>query len=144
MKKDCLFKKVSGIMAQKIFSNAVHPHLIDIEIGKRLQDIRSINRMSQKDLAKLLNITFQQIQEYEDGQTRISASMILLIARHFGVSTRYFFEPFERGVIIPMFHSKQNMILLKHFNAIESKGMRRQLMRLVTTIATGQYQGDEV
>ncbi len=61
------------------------PDPIDIEVGLRLRTLRKAHGMSQDQLGQALGITFQQIQKYERGSNRISASMMVKAARALGV-----------------------------------------------------------
>lgn len=62
------------------------PHPIDIEVGARMRAHREAAGLSQHELSRLIDISFQQIQKYERGQNRISASRLLQIAEQLGVS----------------------------------------------------------
>ncbi len=53
---------------------------IDVAVGANLRRVRSLRLMSQEALATQLGITFQQVQKYEKGVNRISASKLVLIA----------------------------------------------------------------
>jgi len=57
----------------------------DAEIGRRIRQIRGEHRMTQDGLAAKLGLSCQQIQKYENGTTRISASRLVEIARLFDV-----------------------------------------------------------
>lgn len=59
---------------------------IDIYIGQRLRAARLEKKMSQSELGAALNVTFQQIQKYERGDNRVSASMLLKAAETLGLS----------------------------------------------------------
>ena len=61
------------------------PDPIDVRVGLRIRQLRRERRMSQAALGEHLGITFQQIQKYERGTNRISASMIYRTAKAFGV-----------------------------------------------------------
>ena len=54
---------------------------IDATVGKNLRTIREARRLSQDALATQVGVTFQQLQKYEQGDNRISASRMVLIAR---------------------------------------------------------------
>jgi transcriptional regulator with XRE-family HTH domain len=56
------------------------PHRIDVEVGQRIRARRAAIGMSQEGLADHCKITFQQIQKYEKGVNRVSASRIHQIA----------------------------------------------------------------
>lgn len=68
------------------------PHPIDIYVGRRLKELRASKRISQTDLGNSLGVTFQQIQKYENGTNRVSASKLYLMARKLGVDIAYFFD----------------------------------------------------
>lgn len=53
---------------------------IDIEVGKRVRYLRTVKGISQTELAAALGVTFQQVQKYEAGKNRISASRLVAIA----------------------------------------------------------------
>src|SRR5882672_9096835 len=58
---------------------------VDTEIGGRIRAMRMDKRMSQQELGRMLNLTFQQIQKYERGSNRISLSRALEIAAIFKI-----------------------------------------------------------
>lgn len=65
---------------------------VDVHVGHRIRSRRKEIGMSQTDLAKHLSLTFQQVQKYERGFNRISASKMYDTARALGVTIEYFFE----------------------------------------------------
>ena len=69
------------------------PNPIDIHVGMRLRLARA--ELSQTALADKVGVTYQQIQKYEKGTNRISASRLLQLARVLGVDVSYFFEGTE-------------------------------------------------
>lgn len=84
-------------------------HPVDVHVGRRLKQIRTLRRMSQTDVARKLNLSFQQIQKYEIGSNRIAASRLYELSNVLGVPTSYFFEglqehasdaPVDRGIDI--------------------------------------------
>jgi transcriptional regulator with XRE-family HTH domain len=70
---------------------------INYKIGQNIKAIRKAARVSQESLAEHLGITFQQVQKYENGKNRISASTLLVIAAFFGVSVNEFIGEFDKG-----------------------------------------------
>jgi len=56
------------------------PHPVDVTVGRNIRTLRAARRMSQEALAAELGITFQQIQKYERGTNRVSASRLAEIA----------------------------------------------------------------
>lgn len=73
------------------------PHLVDRHVGKRVCEKRVSLGYKQGDLGKALGLTFQQIQKYEKGSNRISASKLWEIARFFRVDISYFFDGLTEG-----------------------------------------------
>lgn len=68
------------------------PNYIDVHVGSRIRVRRQLINMSQERLGELLGITFQQVQKYEKGTNRISASRLFYTAKTLGVSIQFFFE----------------------------------------------------
>lgn len=68
------------------------PNPIDIHVGKRIRLRRLALNLSQETLAELLGITFQQIQKYENGGNRISASRLWDCACVLDVPVQFFFR----------------------------------------------------
>lgn len=68
------------------------PHEVDRHVGKRVCEKRVQLGHNQGDLGRALGLTFQQIQKYEKGANRISASKLWQIARFFDVDIAYFFQ----------------------------------------------------
>jgi len=71
------------------------PNIVDLHVGSRLRLRRKLMRMSQMALAAHLGITFQQVQKYESGHNRVSASMLHAIAQVLKVPVGWFFEGLE-------------------------------------------------
>lgn len=67
-------------------------HPVDVHVGKRLKQIRTLRRLSQTDVARKLNLSFQQIQKYEVGSNRVAASRLFELSQILDVSPAYFFE----------------------------------------------------
>ena len=69
-----------------------HPNPIDLHVGARIRMRRKLLGISQEKLADGLGLTFQQVQKYERGANRVSASKLYEIARSLQSSVAYFFE----------------------------------------------------
>ena len=80
-------RKSSGRMASKGF-----PNPIDIHVGKRMRQRRTILGLSQSALGDAIGLTFQQVQKYERGANRVSGSRLFDLARVLGVPVAHFFE----------------------------------------------------
>jgi transcriptional regulator with XRE-family HTH domain len=68
------------------------PHPVDRHVGRRVCEKRISLGYNQSDLGRALGLTFQQVQKYEKGTNRISASKLWDIARFFKVDVAYFFQ----------------------------------------------------
>lgn len=68
------------------------PNFVDRHVGNRVRMRRLLVAMSQEKLGELLGITFQQVQKYEKGSNRVSASRLYQISRVLGVPVQYFFD----------------------------------------------------
>ena len=68
------------------------PHPVDRHVGRRVCEKRISLGYNQSDLGRALGLTGQQIQKYEKGANRISASKLWDIARFFKVDVGYFFQ----------------------------------------------------
>lgn len=67
-------------------------HPVDIHVGKRVRHRRWMVGMTQQQLAERVGIKFQQIQKYETGMNRVSASRLWEIASALGVQVSFFFD----------------------------------------------------
>jgi transcriptional regulator with XRE-family HTH domain len=71
---------------------AAVPDPIDIIVGRNVRQLRARRRVSQLELGEALGLTFQQIQKYEKGTNRVSASKLHQIAVFLGVDISELFE----------------------------------------------------
>ena len=67
-------------------------HPVDAHVGKRIRHRRWMVGMTQQQLADKVGIKFQQIQKYETGMNRVSASRLWDVAEALGVTISFFFE----------------------------------------------------
>ncbi len=72
------------------------PRPVDVYVGSRVRERRALAGMSQEDLGDRLGISFQQVQKYENGKNRVSASRLWEIAAIVGVPVEWFFEGTEK------------------------------------------------
>jgi transcriptional regulator with XRE-family HTH domain len=68
------------------------PDPVDIHVGKRIKLRRTLLHISQEQLASDIGVTFQQVQKYESGHNRVSASRLFDISRVLNCPISYFFE----------------------------------------------------
>ena len=77
---------------QTITAKEFGPDPVDVHVGRRLRLRRTLIGLSQEQLAAAVGVTFQQIQKYERGSNRVSASRLYDVARVLGVEIGFFFE----------------------------------------------------
>jgi transcriptional regulator with XRE-family HTH domain len=120
------------------------PNPTDKHVGRRVRMRRLMLDMSQEKLADALGITFQQVQKYEKGTNRISASRLQQITQILQVSVAFLFEglpaPGANKAPSPAYVSdflatSDGLALTKAFMRIKDKKLRRCIADLVGTIA---------
>ena len=65
---------------------------IDLKVGQRLRLRRQMLHLSQEQLATKVGLTHQQVQKYETGATRLSASRLVQVSQVLDVPVKWFFE----------------------------------------------------
>jgi len=83
------------MLAHQPVGKARQAHPVDVHVGGRVRLRRVFLGYSQEKLANALGLTFQQIQKYERGANRISASKLYELSRILSVPVTYFFEGVE-------------------------------------------------
>jgi transcriptional regulator with XRE-family HTH domain len=68
------------------------PDPVDIHVGSRVRLRRTLLGLSQDKLARAIGVSFQQLQKYERGTNRISASRLYALSKVLGVGISWFFE----------------------------------------------------
>ncbi len=76
-------------------SSAYNP--IDVHVGARLRTRRTLLGLSQTALSDVIGLTFQQLQKYERGSNRISASRLYDLSQMLGVDIAYFFDEMDQA-----------------------------------------------
>ena len=130
---------------------------IDLHVGKRIRLRRTLLGMSQEQLGSELNITFQQVQKYERGANRVSASRLWDVSQILDAPINYFFDDMSentmrssprrisRGENIvdigdeltkdPMAR-RETLELVRTYYSIKSPLVRKRLADMVKSIAT--------
>jgi len=107
------------------------PNPIDIHVGARLRQRRTLLGMSQGKLGDMIGLTFQQIQKYERGANRIGASRLYDLSRILDVSIAYFFEEMDDEIRENRYEAVTNH-LSTDVSAFEVDDMvRRETLELV-------------
>jgi len=132
------------------------PDPIDIHVGQRLKARRVGLRISQSEIGKALDVTFQQIQKYENGANRIGASNLYKLAQALNVDVSYFFDDIPSASKIkslsdqpaagfehdPMTQPESIKLVHNYFRII-SPGVRGRVFQLVKSIADAEALADE-
>ena len=74
------------------------PNPVDVHVGSRMRARRLILGLSQEKLGELIGLSFQQVQKYEHGTNRLSASRLFDLSAVLGVSIQYFFDDMPEDV----------------------------------------------
>ena len=114
-------------------------HLVDVHVGKRIRQRRWMNGTTQQQLAEAVGIKFQQIQKYETGMNRVSASRLWDIARTLGVTIGFFFEGLssdsaEVAVEADILANKEAMELVRAYYSIP-EAQRKRLFDLARVLS---------
>ena len=126
---------------------------VDRHVGSRIRMRRMMLGMSQEKLGEALGVTFQQVQKYEKGSNRVSATRLRQIAETQGVGLDFFYEGlssgeapaapggFAEGVSARYeadVMSPDSMKLLRAFQRIPSQKIRRRLVELAIALSGSQ------
>lgn len=76
------------------------PHPVDIHVGSRVRQRRTLLGMSQEKLGDSVGLTFQQIQKYERGANRIGCSRLFEFSKVLDVPVEYFFDDMPVNVLV--------------------------------------------
>ncbi len=125
------------------------PNPIDLHVGSRIRLRRKVLGVSQESLAADLGLTFQQIQKYERGTNRVSASKLYEIARSLQTTTSYFFEGFadpnsgeaqtpqyiEEKAAVDFLMTPEGLEMAALFPKIAKGKVRRRILDLVRAMS---------
>ena len=120
------------------------PHPVDVHVGRRARERRTLEGMSQTAVAERLGLTFQQLQKYEKGANRISASRLYELAQIFDVPVAYFYEGMKAGKGAPdeTLTNRETLELVKAYYAISDPAVRDSIRKLAQAAAKfGQSPG---
>jgi transcriptional regulator with XRE-family HTH domain len=128
--------------------SAKSPDPTDKHVGDRVRMRRKMIKVSQTKLGEAVGVTFQQLQKYEKGTNRVSASRLQQIAQALKVPVSFFFEdPLKPGVeasakrdkppdyVSEFLTSTDGLALTKAFTRIKDAKVRRAIVKLVEEIA---------
>lgn len=115
---------------------------VDLHIGQRVRHRRWLLGMTQQQLALAVGIRFQQIQKYESGANRISASRLWDLAKALDMPVSFFFEGLtvlKDGEAVEMssdglMQNKETMDLIRAYYGLQ-EGPRRRLLELAKALS---------
>ena len=121
-------------------------HPVDLHVGKRIRHRRWIVGITQQQLAEKVGIKFQQIQKYESGANRVSASRLWDISETLAVSINFFFEGIEKSqekidfkdvIPVDLMGDKEALDLVRSYYSIPEHQRRRlfDLARVLSDVA---------
>jgi transcriptional regulator with XRE-family HTH domain len=134
-------------------SGTKKPNTMDLHVGSRVRLRRMMLGMSQEKLGEQMALTFQQIQKYERGINRISASRLFDLAKVLEVPVQFFFEeapaaaadfgggqpgfaePQAESGIVEFLGSRDGLELNRAFVRIKDPKVRRSIVELVRSLA---------
>ncbi len=115
-------------------------HPVDEHVGKRIRHRRWMIGMTQQQLAEKVGIKFQQIQKYETGMNRVSASRLWDISEALGVPVSFFFDGLDEADIRDadgqrdLMADKEALELVRSYYAIPET-QRRRLFELARVLS---------
>ena len=121
------------------------PNPIDVHVGKRIRMRRLLLGMNQETLANALGLTFQQVQKYEGGANRVSASRLSEMAKILGVPIAFFFADLQSGDAEQTEEERQwrermerpeTIELIRLYYAIANPAIRQQFLEMVKAAAS--------
>ncbi len=138
------------------------PHPVDVHVGKRIRMRRWMLGQTQQQIADAVGVKFQQVQKYETGANRVSASRLFEIAKTLDTPVSFFFEELEgtvdesknsvdasadsaplnvasvvldeNSVGIEQFSDKEALAFLRHYYRLDEEP-RRRLFELARSLA---------
>jgi len=128
------------------------PNPVDIHVGQRLRMRRSLLGLSQEKLSDAIGLTFQQVQKYERGANRISASRLYQFSKILDVPIAYFFENYTKtnkssGVQLGLsdniqdefsgedvLSSKETIELIRIYYSIRDPKVRKDLLTMIKSM----------
>lgn len=135
---------------------------VDVFVGQRLRELRMLAGLSQSDVAAALGLTFQQLQKYERGFNRVSASRLYKLAQFFRVPVSVFFDGLEEQRTAAenleagaqpeeaegTLRSREALMLARYFQSIRDPDVRGAIRELAERCAAqsegadGEGQGE--
>ena len=109
---------------------------IDKSIGQKIYSLRLAKGLSRQQLSKVIGVSHGQLQKYEKGSKRVSASKLALIAKALDWQIPYFYEGFEVADNIPLETENQRLCIevARNFKRIANRGHQDAINTLVKSL----------
>ncbi len=138
-----------------------HANSIDKHVGIQLRQRRALMGLSQERLAEQVGITFQQIQKYENGANRVSASRLYEFSKVLEIPVTFFFDNYETALggatsygfaeneqsVLEgpddVMKRKETLELIRVYYSIENPKLRKDLFKLVKSMAENLKNQEE-
>lgn len=122
---------------------------IDLHVGKRLRRRRRLLGLTQQQLAESVGIRFQQIQKYECGANRVSASRLFELAESLDVPVQYFYEGLSQrdeaesgsSLSADILSQKETMDLIRAYYRLGERP-RKRLLELAKSLEPDEPAND--
>ncbi len=136
------------------------PSPVDVHVGARLRQRRTLLGMNQTKLGEAIGVAFQQVQKYENGANRISASRLFALSRLLDVPVQFFFDDMPNAVAAsspaqgggrakkpPRYEpdpmaTRETLELVRAYYKIRDPRLRKRLYELTRAIGAGASRSD--
>ena len=108
------------------------PRPIDVHVGSRIRLRRTLLGMSQERLGEALGLTFQQVQKYESGVNRVSASRLFDLSRVLEVPIGFFFDDVPDVVL----SRRETLELVAAYYRILDPAVRQRVLDLIKSLGS--------
>ena len=121
-------------------ATAGHPNPIDVHVGSRVRLRRTLLGMSQEKLGEAIGLTFQQVQKYERGANRVSASMLVRAAKRLDCPVAFLVGEEPGGfptdeTLLTMLAYPGAIDLLHAYTAIDDAGSRNAVVTVARALS---------
>jgi len=120
--------------------------LIDVFIGKKIKNRRTILGITQKDLGKIVGVSAQQIQKYETASNRVACSTLYVLSKHLKIPVDYFFDANTHHHSLSVqedqenfgeeeIHEKEIIKLINFYKSIKDQILRKRIYQLIESLS---------
>lgn len=148
---------MSGTTEKTPFKGKGKPSPVDVHVGGRIRQCRTLRGISQEKLGDAIGLTFQQVQKYERGMNRVGASRLYDLSRVLEVPVGYFFDGMskqleQRDPAVPSNFSeegsdidlqepdpmakRETLELVRNYYKISDPQLRRRLFEMIKALGS--------